>query len=72
MQALADAGLGEGHTTLTLLVNEENSFKVSMARYIASTLSTANLSIEVKTLPWEEYTAAIRRATLICTTVRPD
>lgn len=60
VQALADAGLGEGHTTLTLLVNEENSFKVSMARYIASTLSTANLSIEVKTLPWEEYTAAIR------------
>ncbi len=60
VQALADAGLGEGHTTLTLLVNEENSFKVSMARYIASALSTANLSIEVETLPWEEYTAAIR------------
>ena len=60
MQALADAGLGEEHTTLTLLVNEENSFKVSMARYIASALSTANLSIEVETLPWEEYTAAIR------------
>ena len=35
-------------TTLTLLVNEENSFKVSMARYIASNLTTSTLSVQVE------------------------
>lgn len=59
-QALISAGLAEGGTALTLLVNEENSFKVSMARYIASNLTTSTLSVEVETLPWEAFTAALR------------
>ncbi len=45
--------------TLTLLVNEENSFKVSAAEYLAQTLSASGVVIEVKALPWEAYTAAL-------------
>ena len=60
VQALISAGLTEGSTTLTLLVNEENSFKVSMARYIASNLTTSTLSVQVETLPWDAFTAALR------------
>ena len=44
---------------LTLLVNQENSFKVSAAEYLAQTLSAAGVVITIRTLPWEEYTAAL-------------
>lgn len=57
-QALAEA-VNSRAWTLTLLVNEENSFKVSAAEYLAQTLSASGVAIEVKTLPWEEYTAAL-------------
>lgn len=57
-QALAEA-VDSRAWTLTLLVNEENSFKVSAAEYLAQTLSASGVAIEVKTLPWEEYTAAL-------------
>ena len=54
------AGCASGHIrTLTLLVNEENSFKVSAAEYIAQALSDFDLHIQVEALPWEEYTAAL-------------
>ena len=45
--------------TLKLLVNQENSFKVSAAEYLAQTLSASGVSIQVEALPWEEYTAAL-------------
>ena len=45
--------------TLTLLVNEENSFKRSAAQEIAENFSSAGIPIEVKSLPWAEYTAAL-------------
>lgn len=45
--------------TLTLLVNEENSFKVSVAQEIASTFTTAGIPVEVRPLPWADYTAAL-------------
>lgn len=45
--------------TLTLLVNEENSFKVSIAQYLANTFSAGGVSVEVTVLPWEAYTAAL-------------
>ena len=45
--------------TLTLLVNEENSFRLSSAKYIAENLSLGNWQIEVKALPWEEYVLAL-------------
>ena len=59
-EAMARAGYASGEErTATLLVNEENAFKVSVARYLASTLSAFDLKIEVRVLPWEEYTAAL-------------
>lgn len=58
--AMEAAGLSGGKSrTVTLLVNEENSFKVSMATSIASALSAFDLQVEVKTLPWAEYAAAL-------------
>lgn len=45
--------------TLTLLVNEENAFKVSVAQYLAETFAAAGVPMEAKVLPWEEYTAAL-------------
>ena len=58
--AMAEAGFASGSTrAVTLLVNSENSFKVSAAEQIARSLSAFDLSIEVLALPWEEYTAAL-------------
>lgn len=45
--------------TLTLLVNEENDFKVSAAEEIAKNFSSAGVSVKVKALPWEEFMAAL-------------
>lgn len=45
--------------TLTLLVNGENGFKVSIAQFIAEGFTSAGVAVEVKVLPWEEYTAAL-------------
>ena len=45
--------------TLTLLVNAENTFKISAANYLAQTFSAAGLPVEAKALPWEEYIAAL-------------
>lgn len=58
--AMAEAGFASGSArTVTLLVNSENSFKVSAAEQIARSLSAFDLNIEVRPLPWEEYTAAL-------------
>lgn len=56
--ALAASGYTSGRT-LSLLVNQENSFKVSVAQYLADTFSSAGVPVEVNALPWEEYTAAL-------------
>ncbi|WP_308588798.1 ABC transporter substrate-binding protein [uncultured Oscillibacter sp.] len=45
--------------TLTLLVNQENSFKVSVAEYLAQTLTDAGVPVAVTALPWEAYSAAL-------------
>ncbi|MCI9374863.1 MAG: ABC transporter substrate-binding protein [Oscillibacter sp.] len=44
---------------LTLLVNEENSFKKSIAGFLAESLTNAGLPVEVQVLPWAEYNAAL-------------
>lgn len=44
---------------LTLLVNSENSFKVSVAGYLAESFTASGVSTEVRALPWEEYSAAL-------------
>lgn len=55
------AGLNTGVShTLTLLVNEENSFKVSAANYLASNLSGGDLQVQVRTLPWDSYLSALQ------------
>ena len=56
--ALEELGLSSSRT-LTLLVNEENSFKVSAAQEIADTFTAAGLPVTVRALPWEEYAAAL-------------
>lgn len=58
VQALGEA-VNSRAWTLTLLVNEENSFKVSAAEYLAQTLSASGVAITVEALPWEAYTAAL-------------
>ena len=57
-EALSASGYTAGRT-LTLLVNEENSFKTAAAAYLAQTFTDAGVPMTVKTLPWEEYTAAL-------------
>ena len=61
-----DTMTGLGFTSGTpcsvkLIVNSENSFRVSVANYVASALSgDTDLQIEVSVLPWEQYTAALK------------
>ncbi len=58
--AMAQAGYGAGASrTVTLLVNEESTFKVSVANYLASSLSAFGLRVEVQVLPWADYLAAL-------------
>lgn len=45
--------------TLRLLVNEEGGEKVTIARFIAQTLSQGDMEVIVTALPWAEYTAAL-------------
>ena len=56
--ALKESGYTPGRT-LTLLVNEENSFKVSVAQAIADSFSSDGVPMVIKALPWEEFTAAL-------------
>lgn len=58
--AMEAAGLASGEPRpVRLLVNQENSFKVSAAEYVAEALSDFDLQIQVEALPWAEYTAAL-------------
>lgn len=58
--AMTRLGYVGGETkSVTLLVNQENSFKVSAAGYVASALSAFDLDVTVQALPWAEYTAAL-------------
>ena len=62
-----DSGEGEGDTeeaaeaaALALLVNEEDPFRLTSARFIAESLSVpGGWQVEVRALPWEEYLAAL-------------
>lgn len=56
--ALAESGYAP-ERPLTLLVNEENSFKRAIVDYLAETWTAGGLPVEVQALPWEEYTAAL-------------
>ncbi|MBQ0037773.1 MAG: ABC transporter substrate-binding protein [Clostridiales bacterium] len=61
-QAMKKSKLDSGSTQeLTMLVNEESTFKLSMAKKIAADLSTYDLKITVEALPWDEYVSALNR-----------
>ena len=60
-QAAKKAGLRSGSSQkLTMLVNEENSYKVAMAQKIAADLSAYDLKITVEALPWDAYLSALK------------
>lgn len=60
-RAMAAAGYSTGTSIpLTMIVNSENSFKVSAAQKIAADLSRHDLKITVRVLPWNEYVAALQ------------
>ena len=44
---------------LIFLVNEENSFKVSLATRLAADYTAQGIPMEVRPLPWDDYTAAL-------------
>ena len=45
--------------TLTLLVHEGDSFKVSIADYLSRTLTQGALTVTVRALPWADYLTAL-------------
>ena len=60
LAAIANAGFNTGETReITLLVNEEDSFRLDNAGYIADTLSLLDWKITVRALPWTEYLVAL-------------
>ncbi|MBE7004359.1 MAG: ABC transporter substrate-binding protein, partial [Ruminococcaceae bacterium] len=61
-EALDPAGDNAGAPTeLRLVVNEENSFKVSLAEHLARQLSAAHITVTVAALPWSEYLSALEK-----------
>lgn len=56
--ALSQSGYS-GDRSLTLLVNSENSFKTAVAAHLAESFTAAGIPMTVRTLPWEEYAAAL-------------
>ena len=50
----------EGSRTLKLLVNSDNSFKVSVAKAIAENYRSAGIPVQVRALPWVEFREAAR------------
>ena len=60
LAALEAAGYHTGTPHIaTLLVNEENTFRVQAARKIAADLSQYDIEITVSALPWEAYRSAL-------------
>lgn len=60
--ALEAAGLNTGRArSLTLLVNQESSFRVSTAQTIAAGLSRYDLQVTVRSLPYDQYVQALEQ-----------
>ena len=58
---LENAGVTDSRPrTLTILVSESDSFKVSIADYLSRTLSGGALTIKVRALPWNDYLTALQ------------
>lgn len=52
---------GRQALSLRLLVNQENTYKVGVADYLATSLSQSGVAVTVEKLPWESYTAALAK-----------
>lgn len=50
---------GYTNLSLTMIVNTDNSFKVTIAEYLAEELADLGLSVELKKLSWEDYLSAL-------------
>lgn len=60
-QALSDEHITDAHPVeLTLLVNEESSFKCSVAEYLCRQLSVGALTVTLRVVSWEDYSTALR------------
>lgn len=47
--------------SLVLLVNEENRFKVSMARQLAADFTASGVPVDINVVPWETYLEALEK-----------
>ena len=62
LAAVAAAGYDTGERReLIFLVNEEDSFRIDNANYIAQKLSVLDWKITVRVLPWTEYLVALEQ-----------
>lgn len=60
--AMTNAGYDTGVAkSVTLLVNQENGFRLAAAQAAASALSAFDLKVEVKALPWDEFVDALHK-----------
>ena len=60
-QALLDAGItAERPLEISLLVNEENIFRLSVAEHLCRCLSVGALTVTLRAMPWDAYSAALR------------
>lgn len=50
---------GEWIYSMTLLVNNENSFRVAIAQEIAKALEQYDFKVTVQALPWDQYLTAL-------------
>lgn len=57
--ALAALDAGGEERELVLLVSEEDSFRLTCARFIAESLSVGGWTVNIQALPWEEYLLAL-------------
>lgn len=57
--ALAPDGTEQPPLELRLIVNEENSFKVALAEYLARQFTVAQVIVTPVVLPWSDYLAAL-------------
>ncbi len=62
-EALASemTGVSAQPMELTLLVNEENPFKLALAEHLAQKLTAAHVTVTPRALPWAEYVSALER-----------
>ena len=53
------AAMHRPYTALTLIVNEDNAYKVSVAKAIAASLSAGGIAVGVRVLSWTDYCNAL-------------